>query len=31
MDRVLMLAWMAEGVRKVDNKLSLGGGSVAGK
>jgi hyperosmotically inducible protein len=32
MDRVLMLAWMAEGVIKVDNKLSLGGGSTtAGK
>jgi hyperosmotically inducible protein len=28
MDRLLMLAWMAEGVRKVDNKLSLGGGST---
>jgi hyperosmotically inducible periplasmic protein len=32
MDRVLMLAWMAEGVRKVDNKLSLQGGAAsAGK
>jgi hyperosmotically inducible protein len=30
MDRVVMLAWMAEGVQKVDNKLTLAGGSGAG-
>jgi hyperosmotically inducible protein len=23
MDRVIMLAWMAEGIKKVDNKMSL--------
>jgi len=30
MDRVVMLAWMAEGVQKVDNKLTLAGGSGSG-
>lgn len=29
MDRIVMLAWMAEGVKKVDNKLSLAGGGAA--
>ena len=28
MDRVIMLAWMAEGVQKVDNKMSLSGGAA---
>lgn len=31
-DRVVMLAWMAEGVKKVDNRMSLGNGTApAGK
>jgi hyperosmotically inducible protein len=29
MDRVVMLAWMAEGVKKVDNKLSVAGAGIA--
>ncbi len=28
MDRVIMLAWMAEGVQKVDNKMSLSSGAA---
>ncbi len=28
MDRVVMLAWMAEGVKKVENKLSLSNGNA---
>ncbi|SFW23462.1 BON domain-containing protein [Nitrosovibrio sp. Nv17] len=28
MDRVVMLAWMAEGARKVENKLTLGSGGT---
>jgi hyperosmotically inducible periplasmic protein len=29
MDRAVMLAWMAEGVKKVDNKLNVAGGGMA--
>ena len=31
MDRVIMLAWMAEGIKKVDNKMSLKSAGAAGK
>ncbi|MDN5836063.1 MAG: BON domain-containing protein [Nitrosospira sp.] len=27
MDRVVMFAWMAEGIKKVDNKMSVKGGA----
>ncbi|MEO6825599.1 MAG: BON domain-containing protein [Nitrosospira sp.] len=29
MDRVIMFAWMAEGIKKVDNKMSLKSGGAA--
>jgi hyperosmotically inducible protein len=28
MDRVIMFAWMAEGIKKVDNKMSVKGGGT---
>lgn len=28
MDRVIMFAWMAEGIKKVDNRMSVKGGAV---
>ncbi|WP_040851527.1 BON domain-containing protein [Nitrosospira lacus] len=31
MDRVIMLAWMAEGIKKVDNKMSLKSAGAAVK
>lgn len=31
MDRVIMLAWMAEGIKKVDNKMSLKSTGAAAK
>ena len=31
MERVIMLAWMAEGVQKVDNRMSLNNEARAGK
>ena len=31
MDRVIMLAWMAEGIKKVDNKMSLKSAGAAAK
>ena len=31
MDRVVMLAWMAEGIKKVDNKMSLKSAAAAAK
>jgi hyperosmotically inducible periplasmic protein len=29
MDRIIMFAWMAEGIKKVDNKMSLKSGGAA--